>query len=199
MSSGEEKAWSILREIDAAVVCRNAVVQFDASARVYLLKSFGMDVFVDLAKKTITSPAPEGDLLLEKLGYFSKLSILFYLVSAKDIPLTGRLVRPENLKGGQIFFRGTHVLPLDRLAARYSNNKEALLKRGTVLGGELLNHGDASVRLFPFPRIPVEIILWQGDEEFPPRADLLFDSTCEFHLALDILWSIAMKSLLIMM
>lgn len=199
MSSGEEKAWNVLRDLEPAMVCRNAMVAFDPATGIYLLRSFGMDVSVDTEKKIISSQAPEGDLLLERLGYFSRLSILFYLISARDIPLSGRLVRPENLKGGHIFFRGTHVLPLDKLASRYTGDAEAFLKRGDELGGGQLAYGDASVRLFPFPRIPVDIILWQEDEEFPPRADLLFDSTCELHLALDILWSIAMKSLLIMM
>ena len=116
-----------------------------------------------------------------------------------DIPLTGRLVQPVNVKGGDIFFRGTHVLPLDKLALKYGNDKTGFLKRGTDLGGMQMNYGDASVKLFPFPRLPVVIILWQEDDEFPSRADILFDSTCEFHLALDILWSTAMESLLIMM
>jgi hypothetical protein len=138
-------------------------------------------------------------LLLDRLGYFSRLSILLYLTSAKNIPFSGRLVQPVNLKGGHIFFRGTHILPLDKLALKYGNDAGGFLKRGTALGGRQMNHGDVSVQLFPFPRIPVVVILWQEDEEFPPRTDLLFDSTCEFHLALDILWSTAMKSLLIMM
>jgi hypothetical protein len=47
------------------------------------------------------------------------------------------------------------------------------------------------------PRIPVTLILWLSDEEFPARADLLFDSTCEIHLPLDILWSIAMMTILV--
>ena len=116
-----------------------------------------------------------------------------------DIPLTGSLVQPGNVKGGDIFFRGTHVLPLDKLALKYGNDTGGFLKRGTDLGGVPMNYGDASVKLFPFPRLPVVLILWQEDDEFPSRADILFDSTCEFHLALDILWSTAMESLLIMM
>ena len=199
MSSGEEKAWNILRDLKPAGVCRNAMVSFDDATGIYLLKSFGMDLSVAPANKSIYSEAPYADLLLNRLGYFSRLSIPFYLTSAMDIPLTGRLVQPVNFKGGNIFFRGTHVLPLDKLALKYGNDKAGFLERGTDLGGMQLNYGDASVKLFPFPRLPVIIILWQEDDEFPPRADILFDSTCEFHLALDILWSTAMESLLIMM
>ena len=199
MSSGEEKAWNILRELNPADVCRNAMVAFDNLSGLYLMKSFGMDLSIDPKTNNIFTEAPEGDLLLKKLGYFSVLSILWYMTTARDIPLSKRLVQPVNLKGGHIFFRGTHVLPLDKLASRYTHDTEAFLKRGVALGGRQLDYGDASVELFPFPRIPVVLILWRGDEEFSPRADLLFDSSCELHLALDILWSTAMKSLLIMM
>ena len=78
-----------------------------------------------------------------------------------------------------------------------------MIPEGFSGGGETwgmpVKYGDAAVQLFPFPRIPVVIILWREDEEFQARTDLLFDSSCEFHLALDILWSTAMESLLIMM
>jgi hypothetical protein len=91
------------------------------------------------------------------------------------------------------------VLPLDRLAARYQDDEKGFLRRGGELGGERMTYGDASVQLFPFPKVPVVIILRRGDDEFPPGADLLFDSTCELHLALDVLWAVAMQSILIMM
>ena len=199
MSSGEEKAWNILRNLHPSGVCKNAMVSFDDATGIYLLKSFAMDLSVEPETKSIYSESPYADLLLNRLGYFSRLSIPIYLTSAMDIPLTGRLVQPVNIKGGNIFFRGTHVLPLDKLALKYGNDKAGFLKRGTDLGGMQMNYGDASVKLFPFPRLPVVIILWQEDDEFPPRADILFDSTCEFHLALDILWSTAMECLLIML
>jgi len=175
------------------------MVNYDASAGAYLLKSFGMDICVDPEKTRIYSDAPEAGLLLDRLGYFSRLSILSYLTSAKNIPLSGRLVQTANLKGGQSFFRGTHALPLDKLALKYCSDAKSFIKRGTDLGGMQTAFGDASLQLFPFPRIPVGLILWLEDEEFPARTDLLFDSTCEFHLPLDILWSTAMKSLLIML
>ena len=61
------------------------------------------------------------------------------------------------------------------------------------------DYGDASLRLFPFPRVSVTIIVWKGDKEFASRADLLLDSTCELHLPVDIVWSTAMMSVLVML
>ena len=199
MSSGEEKAWHILRDLSPGDVCGNALVKYDPLSGTYLLRSFGLDISVQPQYTRIYSDAPEAGVLLDRLGYCSRLSILNYLTSAKNIPMSGRLLQPVNLKGGHSFFRGTHLLPLDKLAITYESNAKSFLKRGTELDGVQLDYGDASLQLFPFPRIPVVIILWLEDEEFPARTDLLFDSTCEFHLPLDMLWSTAMKSLLMMM
>jgi hypothetical protein len=98
-----------------------------------------MDIFIDPRERRIFGDAPEAGLLLDRLGYFSRLSILFYLTSAKNIPFSGRLVQPVNLKGGHIFFRGTHILPLDKLALKYGNDAGGFLKRGTALGGRQMN------------------------------------------------------------
>ena len=95
--------------------------------------------------------------------------------------------------------KGTHVLPLDRIAKKYGSDIPAFLKRSRPFGGEELNYGDASLRFFPFPRVPVIIILWGNDGEFSSRSSLLLDSTCEVHLPLDIVWSTAMMSLVLML
>lgn len=55
------------------------------------------------------------------------------------------------------------------------------------------------MELRPFPRLPVTLVFWRQDEEFPARAYLLFDDTCEHHLPVDILWSVAMVCSLVMM
>ncbi len=199
MSPGEEKAWEILRGLDPAEVCRNAQAAYLEGPGLYVLKSFGMDISADPANRNYHCDAPGADLLLKRLGYFSHLSIIWYLVGAKDIGLSEKLLQPSNLKGGQAFFRGSHVLPLDRLAERYARDVEGFLQKGKTLGGIRASFGDAAVRLFPFPRVPVLLILWREDEEFPARVDILFDSSCEHHLALDVLWSVAMMSVLIMM
>ena len=199
MESGENKCWKILYAADPAEICMNALISHDASTGCYLLNSFGTNLVISVTDKKISGSDTTGELLLARLGYFSRLSILWYLVSAKNIPLSGKLINPLNLKGGHLFFRGTHILPLDKLAEKYNSDIEGFLKKGISLGGEKVSHGDVAIKLFPLPRIPVILILWRGDDEFPPRADLLFDTTSETQLAIDVLWSIAMMSNLIMM
>lgn len=197
--TGECQAWETLESLNPENVCKRAKVTYDSSLNFYTLNSFGQEIIVSMADNAMHSDSQESDLILNKLGDYSRLSILWYLVNARDITFTHKLVRPEDLKGGNIYSKGTHVLPLDRITDRYGSDTEGFLKRGMEIGSEALDYGDASVRLFPFPNVPVTIIIWRGDEEFSPRSDFLFDSTCELHLPVDIIWSTAMMSVLVML
>jgi hypothetical protein len=84
------------------------------------------------------------------------------------------------------------------VAAKYGRDRAGFLEKGKMLGGEEVKLADAAVRLLPFPRIPVVVMLWLEDGEFPARADILLDSTCDLQLPTDVIWSIAMMSLLIL-
>jgi hypothetical protein len=43
------------------------------------------------------------------------------------------------------------------------------------LGGKLVEGGDCSVEIMTFSEVYVRVILWRGDEELPPAANMLFD------------------------
>jgi len=199
MSPGEEKAWEALQRADPDDVCTRTGAMFDRASGLYSFKSFGKDFCLSPQDKKIFSDALESDTLLQKLGFFFNFSVICSFYSAKDVPFTGKLINPVNMKSGQLFFRGSHVLPLDKVSERYGNDRDGFLKRGQVLGGVGLEYGDASVKLYPLPKVPVVLILWLADEEFPPRADILFDSSAEIQLPIDVIWSIAMLSLLVML
>lgn len=197
-AAGEEKAWSMLAERTPDDICKAASVRYDAVSGSYLVMSFGMEFTVSVRERGMSGRAQGSEVLLARLGDFFRLSVLWYLVSAKDIPCTDRLTRIEHIKGGEAFSRGSHVLPLSKLARKYGDDREGFLQKGKSLGGEVRQYGDASVRLLPFPRVPVVISLWLADEEFPARADLLLDSSCDLQLPPDIAWSIAMMTVLMM-
>lgn len=198
MVTGEENAWRNLSILNPSDVCKRTGAFYDRNGN-YILKSFGMDFSIAPQKHEIKSKQPEGESLLKKYSYFFNLSVLCYLINARDISLSGKLVKPINLKGGEIFFRGTHILPLDKIVEKYGHDREGFIDKGRGLNGRILGYGDTSVELLPLPRIPVTLILWLSDDEFPARTDLIFDSTCDQHLPLDIIWSVAMLSVLVML
>ena len=196
MNAGVQNAWEQLAALKSCDVCRNATATFDAAPGCFTIRSFGRDIFVSLKDRTVAVPAPMPGGLSGEYSELFPLAVLWYLVLAKDIAPTGRLIRLEDLRGGDIFAKGSHVMPLEMLAERYGNDKEEFLKAGLAHGGVAVKLADAAVRLAPLPRLPVTVTLWLADEEFPARAGILFDSTCGLQLPTDILWSLARLSCL---
>ncbi len=196
---GEAKAWETLAGLRPQEVCSGAKAAYDEASRAYTIRAFGIDFSVALDARTITSGDPKSGLVLERYKDFFRLAVLWYMTSAKDIPATGRLIRPLDVKGVQRFFSGTHVLPLDRIEDRFARDKVAFIERGLRFGAEIASYGDAAVRLYPLPRVPVTVILWLQDDEYPARTTLFFDSTVDFQLSLsDMVWSVAMMTTLVM-
>lgn len=195
--SGEDKAWEMLAGLLPDDVCRRSGALYDERSRLYSLSVFGALFSIDPHKRLIINLEPQGELFLTRLRYFFVLSLLWYMVKASDARPAGRLIKPTGMSGGDIFFRGSHVLPLESVAKKYAYDRKAFRERGLSHGGKVVEYGDAAIELYPFPKIPITVILWLADEEWDARADLLFDSTALQHLPIDVLWSVAMMSVLI--
>ncbi|GBE04166.1 MAG TPA: DUF3786 domain-containing protein [Nitrospirae bacterium] len=193
---GEEKAWDLLAKLNPKSTETRTGVTFNSESSMYELKCLAQDIHISLKDREITASSETGKFIVNDLGEYSRLPILSYLLTAKDLPLSGELVRPADLSGGGIFVRGTHVLPLDEIAETFGHDHELFLSIGKTLGASVLDYGDVSLELSAFPRIPVILIVWAGDDDFPAKVSLLFDSTCTLQLPIDILWSTAMMTVL---
>lgn len=199
VEAAQELAWEALAKLDPQTVCERAAVTYAAAASVYQVTSLGQDLLVDLPSRTLACASPAGNQMLGPLGLFSRIAVLHYLVHAQCLPAAGRLVSPGDLAAAPLYARGTHVLPTEPLATAYADSPERVSARGKALGGQPLAYGDLALRLLPLPRVPVVVVFWRGDDEFPPRASLLLDATCEAHLAADIVWSTAMLTALMLL
>lgn len=132
-------------------------------------------------------------------GFLEQLCILAYLIQAQEIPLAGTLVKAEQLEGGAFFFQGIHALPTEELAEALGSEPRLLFQAGQALGGRQCEYGDAAIEFHILPRLPMTVIAWSGDEEFPGRASILFDRTAADQIALDALGAgvnLAVKAIL---
>jgi hypothetical protein len=195
--SGEDKAWEILAGLLPDDVCRRTGALYNDRSKMYSLSAFGTLFSVDPEKKIILNLETAGEIFLARLHYFFVLSLLWYMVKASDVKPAGKLVKPSGMTGGDIFFRGSHVLPLESIARKYAHDRRAFRERGLLHAGRVVEYGDVAIELSPFPKVPVTVILWLADDEWEARADLLFDATALNHLPIDVLWSVAMMSVLI--
>ncbi|MCX8030573.1 MAG: DUF3786 domain-containing protein [Thermodesulfovibrionales bacterium] len=196
--SGEQKAWDILDQLNPVDVCKNSLAFFNQKKSEYIVKSFGIDFVVSTKDRTVKSEHPIGTRLIEIKEFFFELSIVWYLASAKNVFPSGKWVKPIHIKGGQIFALGTHKLPLEELAELYRKDLQAFISKASQYSARPCNFADACVVFYPFPKIPLQLLLWTEDEEFPARAELMLDSTCDIHLPTDVIWAITNFTVLLM-
>ena len=128
---------------------------------------------------------PQGELAegSPQLDLGSRILVLHYLVKATGLVPGGRLVSFQELPGGFLYagpFAGRAVQPLTRA---FGDSGAALLAAGAALGGRAVSMGDAGVELPALPLVPLTMVIWQGDEEFPASGNILFDASAPVHLS----------------
>ena len=112
-----------------------------------------------------------------------KILILHYLTSAQGTPLTNKLITFKQLPGCASYFPVFSQLTITPLLNHFGKEPELLMASVAKLGGRKAGYGDVSVTINAFPRVPVTIALWRGDDEFPPRGSIIFDSNISDYLS----------------
>jgi len=106
-----------------------------------------------------------------------QILILHYLLHASGEPLTGRTIDFRQVPEGGFYWSAFVSRAKKPLLETFGLDLALYVKVATSLGGEPQFLGDAAARFLAFPRVPITHVLWAGDEEFPPDANILFDET----------------------
>jgi hypothetical protein len=189
-----EGLWQQLLELDGDKVAQCAKCRYSAGQQRYIISLLNSEYTVNLSDKQVLSTehsAQAGPALSTIAGFFEELCILAYLINSKDLPGANKLIAAQALPGGQFFFRGLHKLDTEKLEKAFGECPERLYKIMDEFGAKRCEFGDASIQLNVLPRIPLTIVIWRSDNEFPARSSVLFDETAAEQLPLDALWSAA--------
>jgi hypothetical protein len=114
-----------------------------------------------------------------------KILILHYLLTASGRPLSGKLISFKELGEGQVYFPTFAQRAIQPLITHFGNNLEKILESSSLLGGAKSDFGDCAVSIPAFIRVPLTLVLWRGDNEFPPNANILFDRCVLDYLPLE--------------
>lgn len=115
----------------------------------------------------------------------TRILLLHYLIHADGHPLTEKWAAYKDIPGGLLYagvFARRVTEPLQR---KFGKSARSFKETGIRSGGESVEIGDASFILHAFPRVPLQYVLWEGDEEFPPSVQLLFDASIGHYLTLE--------------
>lgn len=77
--------------------------------------------------------------------------------------------------GGDFYYAAFKSRAIDPLVMKFGRKPEILFTVAENIGGKKVDIGSASVRIDVFAKLPVIVVVWEGDEEIPGSANILFD------------------------
>ena len=161
-----------LPDISAQCLKSESVCLVDNVSSTLILKYLGRTYQVSLPQVAIRFQDSA-----EEVELRDKILILHYLTGAKGTPLSQRLIAFQELIEGANYYPSFIKRAIKPLLDNYGTQPDKLLELSREMEGNKAEYGDFAVTIPAFARVPITLVFWKGDSEFPPNANILFDST----------------------
>ena len=144
--------------------------------RVFLLTYPGFD-FTDRDEKEKEVPIQE------------QVLILHYMMAEPEQPSSGRWIAYREIPGASFYFSAFVKRAIDPLKKVFGSNLPGFIHAAERLNGKRISTGDAAFEFRVLPNILLQLVLYTGDDEFPPEANILFnDAVSKLLLPEDAAW-----------
>ena len=164
------------------------LLQDSRGDRFLSLNFLNQEITVSWPDLVVSSKQTEGDLPIQQ-----QVLLLHYLlgtVSGRGPRVTGEWIAFQDIPDGRFYLDAFLKRAKVPLVSAFGAQPEHLVDLAVkAYGASPFDHGDFSVLVKALPLIHVALILWRGDEEFPPEGNVLFDQNISRILsAEDIAW-----------
>ncbi len=167
---------NIFSNTDPRQMAQRTGNEYDEQKQIFIVKFMG---------KNYTIKYPSGDIYNEEKvlmkPYIVRIMFLRYLVHGKGVLATGKGITFKEIPDGHVYYNNFYKRTILRLAKLYGNNLNALEEKFKYVEGKKIKIGDLGYKFEFFKNIFFTFILWRGDDEFPPSANVLFDSNIEHY------------------
>lgn len=100
--------------------------------------------------------------------------LLRYLLEGKALRASGDWKTFREMPWGELYIKPYTGRVLTRAAFTFGTRVEAFRSAAEALGGLPLNHGDAGFQFDFVGPYQMRLLVWAGDDEFPPNAQVLY-------------------------
>jgi hypothetical protein len=115
---------------------------------------------------------PEKEIPLQE-----QVLILHYMSATKMPEATGQWISYREIPGATFYFGAFVKRAVEPLKKVFGQNLSGFSRAAAKLHPKEIESGDAAFEFRVLPAVPLQLILWKGDEEFPAEANILFDSS----------------------
>jgi hypothetical protein len=174
-----EKAQAELSRRDPDMLTRCGGCRRDADGNLHLAM-LGKEYLVAIPGFQVRA-AGDGK---ETSSFFSSL-ILTYLANADGTPPSGTWIGFRDLPDGMFYVQAFQGYSGGRLVRELAGGLEVFRRAAQTLGGRPFGLGSAAYAFDVLPQVRLALVYWEGDEEFPAQAQVLFDAASTRYLPTD--------------
>ena len=100
--------------------------------------------------------------------------LLRYLLESKTLAWTGEWKTFREMPWGEMYIKPYTGRVLTRAAFTFGTRVAAFKAACEKMGAIAVNHGDAGYQFDLVGNYHMQILVWEGDDEFPPNAQVLY-------------------------
>ena len=100
--------------------------------------------------------------------------LLRVLLESREIPWKGEWKTFREMPWGEMYIKPYTGRVLTRAAFTFGTRVAKFKAACEKMGAEPMKHGDAGYRFELLKGYQMQILVWEGDEEFPPNAQVLY-------------------------
>lgn len=170
-----EHYMEIYRSLKPEDISSRTHVPYDAETQTFTLRLMGVTYQVSWPDYEVRH------LDREELQYYplegaanARILVLRYLTEGAAAPATGKFLTYREVPWGEVYFKQFQGRCLFRLAYGFGNKLQKFREVMEKLGAKQLSHGDAGYEFEFLNGLYLQFLLWEGDDEFPPSAQILF-------------------------
>ena len=176
--SKERLPWehylSQYQESDPKEIAARLGISYDEEQKYFTLKFLGTVYQISWQDFQVSHEADDmGFYPLETMTYARTLTIRF-LLNGAEASGTGKFKTYREMPWGEVYLRQFDGRCIKRLAFSYGNRIKDFQAIMEHMHCVPVKHGDIAYQLEIFPDYLVQMILWEGDDEFPPSSQILF-------------------------
>ena len=150
----------------------------DAQKRLSGVKWDGKEFYVNLLGREYAISHPDYAIRATDGGKVPPLPtqtfLLRYLLESKDVTWNGEWKTFREMPWGEMYIKPYTGRVLTRAAYTFSFKLDAFRRAAEAMGATAVKHGDAGYLFELVGGYRMQILVWQGDDEFPPNAQILY-------------------------
>lgn len=162
------------QEIDPKEISERTGFFYDEEKKVFTVVFMGSTYEISFPDYKISHKEDENGVYPLEEAMNAKIFMVRYLSEKAKAPSSGKFLTYREVPWGEVYFRQFQGRCLMRLAFSYGNKLEAFKKVMTAMGAKPLEQGDCAFELEFMEGFFIRLILWEGDDEFPPSSQILF-------------------------